>query len=153
MPLHTVAVASKSWIAAQMGITAAARAITSSSAVKRRGIFRRKTAIPAAESKPTAQAPAREAVAATWAASGREAPRRFAIRVLAAMEMEKGKDQVMSMRLAMMDWAARVRISKADSSAITMTRPGMASRIIGPQRRKASGVKPPQHWRPWMRRT
>ena len=90
-----------------MGITAAARAITSSSAVKRRGTFRRKTANPVAESKPVAQAPARETAAASWAASGREAPSRFAMRVLAAMEMEKGTDQPRRRRLAMTDCAAR----------------------------------------------
>ncbi len=48
---------------------------------------------------------------------------------------------------------ARVRISKARTSAKTIRRPGRARRIMGSQFEKARRVRPGQQIRPEMKRT
>jgi hypothetical protein len=88
---------------------------------------------------------------------------RLAMRVEAAMLMGNGIWKVRAAVVERTLWAARwvddihdaarVRISKARNSARTMTRPGRASRIIGPQLRREAREKPPQQSRPRMKYT
>src|SRR2546423_15046270 len=91
--------------------------------------------------------------AVIFAASGKAAPMRLAIRVLAATDNGKGIWKVIEIKVLSTLWAARwvdekklaarVKISKARNSASTMTKPGRASLIMGSQFRKARVVNPP----------
>lgn len=130
-------------------------AATSGSEVKRVGMkFRREESMITLKT-PTITAPTIATLAEVRADSVRVAPIRFAIRVLAAMERGKGIWKVMAEMVPRTDWAARivvprcddarVRSSKARTSASTITRPGRARRIIGSQLWKARVVKPFQH--------
>lgn len=49
--------------------------------------------------------------------------------------------------------ARRVKISKANHSASTMTIPGKARRTMTPQLDRALRLNPPQHWLPSTKRT
>lgn len=92
---------------------------------------------------PAQQANANVTLIHTWLASDRPAPIRLAIRVLAAMPMGKGIWKVMRDKVARTDCAASavvercadasVSISNARNSDITITNPGIASRIMGSQ--------------------
>ena len=112
---------------------------------------------------PTAKEAMKATQAEVFAAGASVAPIRFAIRVEAAMEIGKGMLKVRVVRVERTDWAARwavekreaarVRISKARTSASTIRRPGRARRIMGNQFVRARLVRPGQQERPLMKRT
>lgn len=161
--MQLAARASNNWNAAHNGRTCATSSITSSSGVNSRGMYERSEESNSMLSIPTMTAYPIVTLAEILAGPTRVAPMRFATRVLPEIERGKGTWNIILAMVERTDWAAKgvvpryddakVSTSKARHSASTITRPGKASRIIGPQLRKALVVNPLQHSAPSMKYT